>query len=252
MKSRTVRVIEGWCALLLILTAAGAAAGKDKEKAPPTQDVDSGTLGIFMGGRRVATETFSIRQNNSGSVIQSEFKSEQGADTALQSSQLDLSLAGEIRKYEWKESSPDKMQAEVVPNDQFLLERTTTNPNDKPAEQPFLLPASTSILDDYFFIQREVLIWRYLATGCRQDKGQLKCPMHQRAQFGTLDPHSRSSMPVTVEFSGREKVTIHGAEVELSRFDLKSDAGDWAIWLNDQFKLMRIVIPDENTEVVRD
>lgn len=249
-----VRVIGGLCALLLILATSitAPAHDKDKQKESSVKDVDSGALGIFMGGRRVATETFSIRQSNSGSVIQSEFKSEQGADTALQTSQLDLTLAGEIRKYEWKETSPQKMQAEVVPNDQFLLERTTTNSNDKPAEQPFLLPASTSILDDYFFIQREVLLWRYLATGCRQDKGQLKCPLHQHAQFGTLDPHSRSSMPVTVEFSGRETVPIHGAQVELSRFDLKSDAGDWAIWLNDQFKLMRIVIPDENTEVVRD
>jgi len=250
VKFRTVWVMR--TLLLLVFTAAIAAVGKDKEKEPQGKDVDAGAFGVFMGGRRVATETFSIKQNGAGSVITSEFKSEQGMDKALQSSELQLSPTGEIRNYEWKEALPEKIQAVVVPNDQFLLERTTTNPNDKPAEQPFLLPASTSILDDYFFIQREVLVWRYLATGCRQESGQLKCPLHQHAQFGTLDPHSRSSMPISMEFSGREKVAIHGVEHELSRFDLKSDSGDWALWLDDQFKLIRIVIPDENTEVVRD
>jgi hypothetical protein len=252
VKVRTV-LLAGALSLLLGLPLISAAApGKDKEKEPAGQSVDSGSFGVFMGGRRVATETFSIAQNGSGSVVTSEFKSEQGVEKALQSSELRLSPAGEIVRYEWKETSPEKIQAVVEPNNDFLIERTTTNPEDKPAEQPFLLPVSTSVLDDYFFVQREVLLWKYLATGCRQDKGRLACPLGQRTQFGTLNPHSRASTPVSVQFSGREKVTIRGVEQELSRFELKSDAGDWAAWLDDQFKLIRILVADANTEVVRD
>ena len=205
-----------------------------------------------MNGRRVATETFSIQQDGKGSLVTSEFKSEQGLDKALQSSELQLDSNGEIRKYEWKETLPEKITATVTPNDQFLNEQVSAGPGQKSLDQPFLLPASTSILDDYFLVHREVLLWKYLATGCHQEKGQLKCPMHERAQFGTLNPHSRSSAPVTVEFSGKEKVTLRGAERELNRFDLKGDAGDWAFWMDDQFKLVRIVIADENTEVLRD
>ena len=59
-------------------------------------------------------------------------------------------------------------------------------------------------------------------------------------------------MPLTVQFSGREKVSIRGAEQELSRFELKGDTGDWVAWLDDQFKLIKILMADENTEVVRD
>jgi hypothetical protein len=229
---------------------AAAAAAPSKEKEAPAHTVDSGSFGVFVNGRRVATETFSIQQSGNGSVATSQFKTDVGADQ--QSSELQLSAAGDIRKYEWKELSPGKAEAVVLPNDQFLMERSTSNPQGKQDEQPFLLPASTSILDDYFFIHREILTWRYLATGCRQDKGQVQCPVNQKTQFGTLNPHARASMPVTMEFNGREKVGVHGVERDLNRFTLKSDGGDWALWLDDQFKVIRILIPGDNTEVVRD
>ena len=59
-------------------------------------------------------------------------------------------------------------------------------------------------------------------------------------------------MPVSMEFSGKEKVTVHGVERQLSRFNLKSEGGDWALWLDDQFKVVRILVATDNTEIVRD
>ena len=61
-------------------------------------------------------------------------------------------------------------------------------------------------------------------------------------------------MSVTLEFIGREKVMLRGAERELNRIDLKSDSGDWSLWLDDQdnhFKLQRMTSADK-TEVIRD
>jgi hypothetical protein len=238
-------------ALLFSLTVTFAAAAS-KEKAPAGQTVDAGTFGVFINGRRVATETFSIQQSTAGSVADSQFKTEAGVDNAVQTSQLQLTAVGDLRKYEWKEVSPGKAQAVVMPNNDFLMERATNNPTDKEQEHPFLLPSSTSILDDYFFIQREILAWKYLATGCRREAGQLQCPVNQKVQFGTLNPHSRSSMLVSLEFSGRDKVAVRGADRDLNHFLLHSDGGDWAMWLDDDFKLVRILIPSDNTEVVRD
>ena len=83
-------------------------------------------------------------------------------------------------------------------------------------------------------------------------KGALQCPLKQHVQFGALNPHARASTSVTVEFAGREKVAIRGVEVELNRLDLKSESSIWAVWLDDQFKLQRILISGDNTEVVRD
>ncbi len=236
----------------LLLLGGVIAAGRDKDNDSSAQAVDSGSFGVFMNGRRVATETFSIKQGPKGSTVTSEFKADGTSETSTQDSELQLSAAGELQKYEWKEVSPGKTQAVVLPNDNFLIERVTANPADKPQEQPFMLPASTSILDDYFFIQREVLVWKYLAIGCRQDKGQVQCMANQKTQFGTLDPHSRSSMAVSVAFSGKEKIPIRGEERDLNRFTLKTENGDWSLWLDDQFKLVRILIATDNTEVLRD
>jgi hypothetical protein len=222
-----------------------------KEKDTPSKIVDSGSFGVFNGAHRVATETFSIKQGAEGSVVVSEFKSEQGEQKAAQSSELDLTPSVELRRYQWKESSPEKIEATVEPNDTFLIERVLIGSNEKTHDQNFLLPASTSILDDYFFIQREVLAWKFLAAACKQQKTGLGCPPNQKAQFGTLNPHARSSMLVNIEFTGKDKVTIRGSEHELSRFVLRSETGDWAFWLDDAFKVVRL-LGDNGIEVVRD
>lgn len=240
----------GLASILLAPIAAGA--GEKEKPKSSEQMVDSGSFGVFMNGRRVATETFSVQQTANGSVVSSQFKTDDEANKAAQSSELQLTPGADIRKYEWKELSPGKAQATVAPNNDFLMEHISAGPDDKPVEQPFLLPASTSILDDYFFIHREILIWRYLATACKQDKGAIQCPANQKTQFGTMNPHQRSSVPLSLEFTGRDKVTIRGAERDLNKFVLRSEAGDWTMWVDDQFKLQRIVITSDATEVVRD
>ncbi len=240
------------CALILILILIFSGASYAAPSHDSGQDVDSGTFAVLINNKRVATETFSIHQNSSGSEITSEFKSEGNGNAADQSSVLQLEPNGDLKKYSWKEITPGKAHFTVSPNNDFLMERYSTGPDEKDAEQPFLLPNSTAMLDDYSFVQREVLAWRYFASGCKQDKGQLACPLHQKTMFGTINPHARSSAPVSLEFAGREQVTIHGTEKELIRLNLKSDAGDWALWLDDQLKLQRIVVPGESIEVVRD
>ncbi len=241
----------GLCTLALS-TMATASASDDKSTA--IQNVDSGSFGVFINGQRVATETFSIHQNSGGSSIVSRFKSESGTDKAEQTSDWQMTGSGDLRKYEWKEVTPGQSQAVVVPNQDFLIERFKANPQEKDQEQPFMVPASTMLLDDYVFIQREILAWKFLASSCKQEKGALQCPLKKGVQFGVLNPHARSSMSVTLEFTGREKVTIRGVERELNRLDLKSDSGDWSMWLDNQdnqFKLQRMTSGDK-TEVVRD
>jgi hypothetical protein len=242
---KLVRVV----AILAGLMLAVPAYAKEKQS---VEVVDSGSFGVYTSGHRVATETFSIKKGAEGTLVSSEFKSEQGEQKAVQSSELDLTPSVELRRYEWKELSPEKTGATVVPNDTFLIERFGDNQNEKQHEQNFLLPASTTILDDYFFVQREVLAWKYLASACRHDKGALQCPVKQKTQFGTLNPHARSSMSVSIEFIAREKLTLGSAEREFSRFLLRSETGDWAFWLDDQFKLVRLLADGQGTEVVRD
>jgi len=225
---------------------------KEKEKEHEGKNVDSGSFGVFQNGHRVGTETFSIYQTSNGSVIQSEFKTENAPTQDVQTSEMQLTAGGDIRHYEWKEVSPEKAQSVVVPNADFLTQKWSSGPQEKEHEQPYLLPASTSILDDYFFVHREVLAWKFLGAACKQDKGQVQCPPKQRAQFGTLNPHQHSSAALSAESLGREKVILKSGQQELNKMELKNDAGTWQLWLDDQWKVMRMSIVGEHTEVVRD
>ena len=246
------RMLAFMMTLVGCIAASAAPMPKEKEKEQEGQKVDSGSFGVFQNGHRVGTETFSIYQTANGSVIQSEFKTENAPTQAVQTSEMQLTAGGDIRRYEWKELSPDKAESVVLPNADFLTQKWSTGPQEKEHEQPYLLPVSTSILDDYFFVHREVLAWKFLGAACKQEKGQVQCPLKQRAQFGTMNPRQHSSAPLSMEFLGREKVSLKSGQQELNKLELKSDAGTWQLWLDDQFKVMRMSVVGENTEVVRD
>ncbi len=233
--------------ILLVLTTAELAA-----KDAPVTAVDSGSFAIFLNGKRTATEKFSVDQSSDGSVVSTDFKTEEATNPAHQSTQLRLSATGELRHYEFKELSPGSQQAVLEPNNEFLMQRSTTTPGEKPEEHPYILPAATSVLDDFVLIHREILAWRFLATGCRQSNGQVQCPLKQKTSMGVVIPKARTSMLVTIEFLGRDTVQIHGQPRELNRFDIKSEGPDWQLWLDESYKIIRMAIPDEATEIVRD
>lgn len=235
--------------ITLAFVAFGHAA--DKKNQPKPQNVDSGTFGIFVKGQRVANETFTIQQHDDASVIKSELKEIVGADPAIQKSDLEITSAGALLHYDWSQTSGGSLT--VFPDNDFLKERITTPTSSKPAEQPFLMPNTSAILDNNFFVHREVLIWRFLAADCKPENGALKC-QQDPGEFGVLVPQDRTSMHVRLELVGKEKVTIRGAERELLRLNLKGENFEWALWVDDkdQFKLIRASIPADNTEVVRD
>lgn len=244
-----VRSAIAMCVLPVCLVVT-AAAGNAKQAG---KTVDSGSFGIYVNGRRVATERFSIQQTATGSIVDSQLEEEGANQKAAQNSKLQLSAQGELLRYEWHELTPEKMDLELLPNDQFLIERVMMKPGEKPVEQPFLLPSSTVVLDNNFFVHRELLAWRYLAQSCKQDAGIFQC-VTGPTSFGVVVPQGRSSTRVTLEPVGREKIQVSGKERELPRFNLKVEDNSWSLWLDDQdhFKLVKIAIGDQKTEVVRD
>jgi len=80
-------------------------------KAPSSQVIDSGSFGVFVNGRRVATETFKIEQRSGGSTAKSELKVEDGS---LQRSEMELTDRGEIIRYGWQQDKPTKAELSVV------------------------------------------------------------------------------------------------------------------------------------------
>jgi len=247
----TLQTGTRWLVAFVLGTSMAGLAhhGGDKKSKAASPTVDSGTFGVFINGNRVASETFSIEQKNGVSIVKSQVKDTGGTDTS-QKSELEITPSGELLHYDWSQSSGGSLT--VLPSNDFLTEKITPV-NAKTAEQPFLMPNTSSILDNNFFVQREVLLWRYLASDCKPEAGSLKCQQGP-VEFGALVPQDRTSERVRVELVGKDKVTIRGSERELLRLNLTGENFEWSLWVDpqDQFKLMRVTIPADNTEVVRD
>ncbi len=225
------------------------AADKNKKDKPPSADlVDSGSFAVFIKGQRVLTENFTVQEENGVSTIKAHLQ-QPGSSTPTQSSELRITSTGDLIRYDWSDSNGSLM---VIPNNQFLLEKISVSGVSKPAEQPFLMPSTTAILDNNFFVHREVLAWRYLASACSNEGGNLKCKPSD--EYGVLVPQDRTSLRIRLELVGREKVHVAGVERDLLRINLKGEEFSWALWLDDKdkFKLVRVSIPDDNTEVVRE
>jgi hypothetical protein len=261
LKHLKLKIPVQWFAVALACTVALHAADKKDKPGRSDKVVDSGSFGVFIRGQRVVTETFSVQQENGTSTVKSRLE-EVGSSTsnqtspgttisasAGQNSNLEITSKGELVRYDWSDGNGSLL---VVPKNEFLLERITTAAS-KTAEQPFLMPNTSAILDNNFFVHREVLIWRYLASDCKMESGDLKC-QQAPAEFGVLVPQDHASLRVRIELVGREKLMIRGSERDLMRLNLKGEAFSWALWVDekDKFKLVRVVIADDNTEVVRD
>jgi hypothetical protein len=240
------------CSLLVLAALPSFGASKDDKKKPAAgQIVDSGTFGVFIKGQRVITESFKVEQQNGASIIKSQLKQTSGDDPTSQKSDLEITPTGDLLRYEWSQNTGGTLS--VMPKNDFLIETITAAGTSKTAEQPFLMPTSTMVLDNNFFIQREVLVWRYLAADCKSEGGGLKCQQGP-AEFGVLVPQDRNSLRVRLELVGKEKVSIRGTQRELLRLNLIGEAFEWSLWVDDQdqFKLIRVAIPADDTEVVRD
>ncbi len=235
-------------ALVLLLVPVLVFASKESKEA---RTVDSGSFSIFVAGRKIGSESFSIQQRPDFSIATAEIKIEDAGGKAAQTSELKIASNGDFEQYRWKELSPGKAQSTVEYKDQFLVQQFSEKPGEKPQERAFMLPPSTSVLDDNFFTHREILLWRYIASACGGKVDASGCRL-ERSQFGVFVPHQQTSAMVSLEYRGRERVMIHGSERELDHFALTSDGVEWGLWLDPAYKLQRIVVPSEKVEVVRD
>lgn len=255
-------------ALAMSVVVNAADQNRPKEKGS-SKVADSGSFGIFMNGKRVGTETFNITETMSAgrpeySTSTSEIKFDDGHFKAAQSAEMQVTARGELRSYIWHSTVPQKEEATVEPKDQLLVEHIMPA-DQKKLDVPHMLPLSTVILDDNFFSQREVLLWWYLATGCRRQENNLLCGT---GKFVILVPHQHLSGNATLELMGQDKVMVKGVERELNKVKLdtngpqsltwlndqshESDAAQWVLWVDDQYRVIKMTVEGSNVEVIRD
>jgi len=241
--------------VLLTLTAVSVFAEKKPKvstasKGGANKVVDRGKFDVLVSGQRVATEAFTITQFEGGSITISELRADSDGRNITQKSELYLNSTGGLQKYQWQQFAPSKEQCLVYPKDDFLSEHMVAS-DGKTSEQPFLLPVSTVILDDYFFSQRELLLWRYMGENCHIEPGKDGCQL-SKVTYGSLIPRQRLSAVTSVEYKGREVLQIKGNAVLLDHYVIESEGPKWDLWVDGDHKLQRVVIAETATEVVRD
>ena len=238
-------------ASFFLLTALSFAGGKPPAAKAVTV-VDEGSFGIFQSGQRVAIESFTIRQYPDSNVTSSQLHGEVGPAGAKleQTSELTLLPNGALSRYEWKQLAPARASAVVEPSDQVLVMHSIAADGKTSTDQSFFLTPETFILDDYFFSTREVLLWRYLATSCKQRADGEGCD-YVRARFPVIIPRRHTSAEVFIEFKGFDDTPLNGRPQHLRHFLMQTDGPDWHLWVDSDYKLLRISVPDANTEVLR-
>lgn len=254
------RFVSAIIAVIMVSLALPAADKNDKKSV--STSVDSGTFGISVGGRRVASETFHVDQRQDGSTISSELKFDDATLKAVQSSEMTMRPNGLLKKYTWKEVSPGKAQIVVEPQDeQFMVSHVSENAGADAKDTVHPLAPETSIMDDNFFSHMEILTWKYMAFGCKANtQGQTVCNWRP-LRMPVYVPHQQQSLIVEVNYLGTQKTkTAAGKDVEFKTFSfvpedpssLKAEGGKYLLWFDDQNKLVRVLVASDNIEVLRD
>ena len=96
----------------LVLVAPGMGAGKKDKPEKTGEIVDSGSFGVFVGGKRVATEKFQIEKREDGNVSSSELTVDDGNQKFSQTAQL--KLAGGIESPPPDEPQPVAASARAI------------------------------------------------------------------------------------------------------------------------------------------
>jgi hypothetical protein len=261
MRHRFLMAVALVATLSFSLCAADKADKTDKKTPAPTA-VDSGTFSISVAGRRVASETFHVNQRQDGSTITSELTFADANVKARQSAEMAMQPNGLLKKYTWKEVAPGNAQIVVEPQDeQFMVSHVSETANANPKDTVHPLAPETSIMDDNFFSHMEVLTWKYMAFGCKLNAQQQTVCNWRPLRMPVFVPHQQQSMIVEVSYLGVQKAKLpDGKEIEFKTFsfvpedpsNFKAEGGNYLLWLDDQNKLVKVVVAADNIEVLRD
>jgi hypothetical protein len=235
---------------LCMVVLAGVAAAGDQKGASGM--VDSGTFNILVNGKRVATETFRMEQKDGMNVVTSELRADTAEKPAVQQAEMKVASDGNLKRYHWKETSPRKAELSLEPQDAFFVMNVSEKDGTPSKQSTHPLSGFTSILDDNFFSQLQVLAWKYMALGCKPAPTGGSVCVWSEQKLPIFNPHQQQSQLITAVYLGLRKVTLNGAAQDYHALTFKAEAGEWMAWMDQKNRLVRVLIPGENTEVLRD
>jgi hypothetical protein len=229
------------CAALLAAALAGThlssrviAAPLPSLASPAAMESDKGEFRISVNGQPVGTESFEIRPDGNRWIAQgtADVKPTDGPASKI-TSHLTLQPDGTPLSYDWKTEGTKKASAEI----QFQNSIATVNlhlEGRKPFTQQFTFSSPmVVILDNNLYHQYAVLARLYDRT----KKGS--------QTFAVLVPQEMTPGSVTVDSIADPTDTSPG-ELKVQTSDLEVD-----LYIDAKGRLMRLVAPASNAEVIR-
>lgn len=208
---------------------AGAASSSTPAFAP-----DKGKLKIMVGGQQVGTEEYEISPSNGGWVARgnTEIKSGQGATHVTGT--LSMHEDGTPMRYEWSTQGAKKASA-VVGFDGMTVTSELQMENARPFTQQFTFASPRiAVLDNNLYHQYAVLarLYDWSRKGAQT--------------FPVLVPQELTPGSATVESLGKQDAGgVSAEELRVTTVDNEID-----VFL-DGPRLVRIVVPSANAEIVR-
>lgn len=218
-----------------VLTGAAYSRAGATSSSAPALAPDKGKLKIIVGGQQVGTEEYEIAPSNGGWVARgnTEIKSAQGATHVTGT--LSMHEDGTPTRYEWSTQGAKKASA-VVGFEGMTATSELQMENARPFTQQFTFTSPRiAVLDNNLYHQYAVLarLYDWSRKGAQT--------------FPVLVPQDLTPGNVTVESLGKQDAGGTSAE----QLRVKTEDNEIDVFL-DGPRLVRIVVPSANAEIIRE
>jgi len=208
----------------------------------PVNVDDEGVFLISAAGKPVGNESFKIHSSAGKVEARGEIRLhiEQNGKEVNVRSFPDLVLDSQLRPitYTWNLKGPQSSRLEVDFRGQPARVRyKTINGNED--DRDFELPPDVVVLDDNVIHHYELIVARFLAMG--GGKQTLHVFVPQEALPSLL----------TVEDTGNAASTTGAAAANLRHLVLTTDVTHFDLWVDEQQRLERVVVPAAQLEALR-
>ena len=217
-----------WGVMALACLAAPAAG--------QTVRLDEGTFRILVDGREVGTETFSLRQNGTGSDAVVIAQGRVVLDSRETTANVQLAGTGlRLVAYDVELSGEDARRIRASVSGSRASARTLSAAGETMKE--YLVSDGAVLLDDG-------VAHHYYMIAKRADAGARSTPI--------LIPRESRQMPATITLAGEESVSAGGSTVTARKIVVQPEGGDArTVWVDSQSRVLRVEIPARNYVAVR-
>lgn len=201
--------------------------------------VDEGSFTVSRGGARLGREEFRILRQPSGATSAYVARATGVYGDRRITPALQTDAEGTPERYQVEVRRGGAVEQQVSAQTAGTHFRAQTRTDAGEAAREYLIEPGTVVIDDELYHQYYFLV-RRAAGG-------------NGARVSVLAPRRNAQSVVTVTLDGTERVNVGGRPIEARHYVLTDRAaGRREVWADAQGRVLRVVLPAEGIEAVRD